>query len=127
MLRADHRSKKSSQSFLRNKSALERVRSKNAMEGGLHMRIAKLIFVGSIAASAALAAPVLAKDSPAQKTSDPSTSSSSSTSSPCHAYQQAPDGSWTPLPCEEVGSGGQTQHKSSAHNASEGGSPTKTR
>jgi hypothetical protein len=86
------------------------------------MRITKLIFVGSIVALAA--APALAKDSPAQKTNDLSTSS---TSKPCHAYQQAPDGSWTPLPCEEGGSTAQAQHKSSTRNASEGGSATKTR
>jgi hypothetical protein len=86
------------------------------------MRITKLIFAGSIVALAA--APALAKDSPAQKTNDPSTSS---TSKPCHAYQQAPDGSWTPLPCEGVGSTAQTQHKSSARSAGEGTSATKTR
>jgi hypothetical protein len=83
------------------------------------MRIATLIFVGSIAALAVPAAPVLAKDSHAQKTNDPSASSTSSSSSPCHAYQQAPDGSWTQLPCEEVGSGGQTQHKPAARKADE--------
>ena len=33
----------------------------------------------------------------------------------CHAYQQAPDGSWTQLPCQEgSGSQGQTQRKSAA-------------
>jgi hypothetical protein len=83
------------------------------------MRIAKLIFMGSIAALAVAATPVLAKDSHAQKTNDPSTSSTSSGSPPCHAYQQAPDGSWTQLPCEEGGSGGQTQHKSLGRMADE--------
>jgi len=78
------------------------------------MRIANTIFVGSMAALAVLTAPVLAKDTRAQKTNDQSTSSTTSGSPPCHAYQQAADGSWTPLPCEEVGSAGQTQHGSSA-------------
>ena len=32
-----------------------------------------------------------------------------SASSSCHAYQQAADGSWTQLPCQEAG--GQTQHR----------------
>jgi hypothetical protein len=83
------------------------------------MRIASPIFVGSIAAQAILAAPALAKDFHAQKTSDQSTSSTLSGSPPCHAYQQAPDGSWTQLPCEEAGSGGQPQHKSSARKTDE--------
>jgi uncharacterized low-complexity protein len=78
------------------------------------MRIARVIFVGSVATLALtlaltialLATPVLAKNSSAQKSDERSTSSSS-----CHAYQQAADGSWTELPCQESGSAGQTQHK----------------
>ena len=61
------------------------------------MRIKRAIFVGSIATLAAMTAPALAKHSNAQKTDDKSTSS-------CHAYQQAADGSWTQLPCQEMGS-----------------------
>jgi hypothetical protein len=77
------------------------------------MRIAQLIFTGSIAALAALTAPALAKNSHTQKVDD---TSASSTSPTCHAYQQAPDGSWTSLPCQENGSAppAQTQHKSAA-------------
>jgi hypothetical protein len=59
------------------------------------MRIAKLIFVGSLAAF--VAAPALAKNSDGQKTEDKPASTS------CKAYQRAPDGSWTPLPCGEIG------------------------
>ena len=69
------------------------------------MRIAHVIFVGSVATLAVLAAPALARNSPAQKSDD------RSTPSPCHAYQQAADGSWTELPCQEEGSARQTQHK----------------
>jgi hypothetical protein len=69
------------------------------------MRIARVIFVGSVAILAVLAAPVLARNSTAQKTDDRSTSSA------CHAYQQAADGTWTELPCQEAGSAAQTQHK----------------
>ena len=74
------------------------------------MRIAHLIFTGSIAALAVLTAPALAKNSNTQKTDDAATSTASS---PCHAYQQAPDGSWNPVACEEVGapSQAQTQHR----------------
>jgi hypothetical protein len=76
------------------------------------MRIARLIFTGSIAALA-VTAPALAKNSNTQKVDDPSTSSSSA-SPTCRAYQQAADGSWTSLPCQENGSAPQpqTQHKS---------------
>ena len=59
------------------------------------MRIAKSIFVGSLAAL--VAAPALAKNSDGQKTEDKPASTS------CKAYQRAPDGSWTPLPCGETG------------------------
>ena len=74
------------------------------------MRIARVIFVCLVATIAVLiavlAVPALAKNSTAERTDDRSTSSS------CHAYQQAADGSWTELPCQEAGSsGGQTHHK----------------
>ncbi len=59
------------------------------------MRIAKSIFVGSLAAL--VAAPALAKSSDGQKTEVKQASVS------CKAYQKAPDGSWTPLPCGEMG------------------------
>ena len=59
------------------------------------MRIAKSIFVGSLAAL--VAAPALAKNSNGQKTEDKQASVS------CKAYQLAPDGSWAPLPCGEMG------------------------
>ena len=59
------------------------------------MRIAQLIFVGSLAVL--VAAPALAKNSDDQKTEDKQASVS------CQAYQKAPDGSWTPLPCGEMG------------------------
>jgi hypothetical protein len=72
------------------------------------MRIVRVIFACSVATVAALTVPALAKNSTAQKTDDRSSSSS------CHAYQQAADGTWTELPCEEAGSNGQTQHKSAA-------------
>jgi len=65
------------------------------------MQVATMIFVGSVAALVA-AAPALAKHSESHQADDKSESSS------CHAYQQAPDGSWTQLPCQESGNG-QTQ------------------
>ena len=68
------------------------------------MRIAQLVFAGALVA---LAAPALAKSSNAQKAEEAAASST------CSAYQQAPDGSWTQLPCKEDGDHGQpqTQHR----------------
>ncbi|WP_213742784.1 hypothetical protein [Bradyrhizobium sp. dw_411] len=82
------------------------------------MRIAHLIFAGSIAALAILTAPALAKNSNTQKTDD---TSASTVSSPCHAYQQAPDGSWNPVSCQEVGapSQAQTQHRPASQGSNE--------
>ena len=81
------------------------------------MRIRQLIFTGSIAALAVLTAPALAKNSHAQKIDDTSASASPT----CHAYQQAPDGTWNQLPCQEGGGTSQaqtqTQHKSAARGA----------
>ena len=67
------------------------------------MRIATMIFVGSVAVLVATA-PALAKDSESHKADDKSGSAS------CHAYQQAEDGSWTQVPCQESGNS-QTQHR----------------
>jgi hypothetical protein len=67
------------------------------------MRITRLFVAGSLAALA-LSTPALAKHAESQKSEDKSTSSS------CHAYQRAEDGSWTALPCQEAG-GAHTEHK----------------
>jgi hypothetical protein len=64
------------------------------------MRIKNAILAVSFAALAVMTTPALAKDSAAPNAEDKSTSS-------CHAYQQATDGSWTQLPCQELGSRGQ--------------------
>jgi hypothetical protein len=87
--------KKSPQSFLLKVHSLR--------EGEPHMRIAKVIFIGSVAALAVLMAPALAKNSEPQKTDDKSASPS------CHSYQPAADGTWTELPCQEVGAPKQQQ------------------
>jgi hypothetical protein len=62
------------------------------------MRITNLIFVGSLAALVTTMAPALAKNSQIQKPEE------QATSSPCRAYQQAADGTWSQLPCEAPGS-----------------------
>lgn len=76
------------------------------------MRIVKAIFVGSVFALATM--PAFAKHTEAQKTDNDRSSATAS----CHAYQQAENGSWTQLPCQEAG-GGQTQHKPAAKGAEE--------
>ncbi|MGJ5179102.1 hypothetical protein ACQR16_12570 [Bradyrhizobium oligotrophicum] len=62
------------------------------------MRITPVIFVGSLAAIVVTAAPAPAKNSQTSKTDEQTTASS-----PCRAYQQAPDGTWTELPCQGQG------------------------
>ncbi|MCP1833484.1 hypothetical protein J2R76_001819 [Bradyrhizobium sp. USDA 4532] len=79
------------------------------------MRIAKLVFAGSLAAIAAIATPALGKSTERQKADDKSTTTT--TSSGCQAYQQAADGTWNQLPCGEAGSNGATQHRPAAKGA----------
>ncbi|MDX3967353.1 MAG: hypothetical protein QHD01_12220 [Bradyrhizobium sp.] len=80
------------------------------------MRSIHFVFVGAIAAATVLTAPVQARNSDAQKGEEKSTSSS------CSAYQQAPDGSWEPLPCKETGERGQpqTQNRTSPQGSDRG-------
>jgi hypothetical protein len=66
------------------------------------MRITSVIFAGSVAALAVLATPALAKNFDS-KTSDVQQSDAAPASAPCYSYQPKPDGSWTQLPCQEVG------------------------
>jgi hypothetical protein len=78
-----------------------------------------MILAGSTAMAIAaaplvLATPALARNSNMnsniQKNDDKAAAPPS-----CHAYQQAADGSWTQLPCQEGSAAqGQTQHKSAA-------------
>ena len=74
------------------------------------MRITLALAVATLAAVTAMAGPVQARHAQSQKTEESTTSSS------CSAYQQAPDGSWTQLPCQESGGHGQpqTSHKPAA-------------
>ena len=74
------------------------------------MRIAKVIVAGSIAGAIALATPALARHSDAQKPAE-----QAATSSPCHAYEMGPDGTWQPKPCQEAGAPAPAPRKSTAH------------
>jgi len=82
------------------------------------MRIKHAIFFGSVAALSVLAAPCLARNSEAQRTSEQPPSQSPSPS--CQSYQQTADGSWNQLPCRELGSGGGSQPRPPARNADSG-------
>ncbi len=75
------------------------------------MRIAPMIFVGSVAALAA-SVPALAKNSESHKADDKPELAS------CHAYQQAADGSWSQVPCAESGNG-PIQHRTVTRNSEE--------
>jgi hypothetical protein len=70
------------------------------------MQITRMIFAGSLAAFVATMAPALAKNAQTPKTDEQASSSS------CHAYQQAPDGTWTALPCQARGGTTQNEHRS---------------
>src|ERR1700722_1160361 len=72
------------------------------------MRIAHPIFVGSIAVLAALASPALANGSSPNSHANANAQAVEEApgSSPCHAYQKGPDGSWVEMACHE-GSGGE--------------------
>ena len=73
------------------------------------MRIATVIFAGSVAGAVALATPALARNSDAQKPED------AAASSPCHAYKMGPDGTWQQQPCQEAGAPAPAPRKSAAH------------
>jgi hypothetical protein len=79
------------------------------------MRIATVIFAGSVAVFAHFATPVLAKNSDtqsgAQKTDDKPTASA------CRAYQKAADGSWQELACQEMGAPAEPKPKSATGNS----------
>src|SRR5882757_4308307 len=75
-------------------------------EGGTCMQ--KGIAIVPLVALAVMTAPATARNSGAQKDDEKPASSS------CHSYVQNPDGSWTPVPCQAIGSGTQSQHKSPA-------------
>jgi hypothetical protein len=71
------------------------------------MRIARVIFVGSFVVLAALTAPALAKNSSLNSHANANANAEKVDDQPtaqgCHAYQQAADGSWVQLSCQEVG------------------------
>ena len=69
------------------------------------MQITQLIFVGSLAAVVATMAPALAKNAQTPKADEQASSSA------CHAYQQAPDGTWMALPCQSHGTSTQIERK----------------
>jgi len=71
------------------------------------MRVKIAFFLGALATLAVLAAPSQAKTPDAQKTSDQPSSPS------CDGYEQNPDGSWTHVPCQELGTGTPANPKTS--------------
>lgn len=81
------------------------------------MRIGQAIFFGAAAALLTLAAPTLARDSSTNSHSARATEATAFSS--CHAYQQAADGSWTQLPCQEMGSKASARPHSAAKSATE--------
>lgn len=68
------------------------------------MRLARTTLV-VLLTFAALAAPAPAKTEKAQKQTEETAPSN------CHAYQQAADGNWVALPCDEDGATKSTHHR----------------
>jgi hypothetical protein len=68
------------------------------------MQLPKSTFV-TLVAVALFATPVFAKNLKAQK------SETEDSSPTCSSYQLAPDGNWTPLPCQELGTNSSSQHR----------------
>jgi hypothetical protein len=81
------------------------------------MRLGQAIFFGAAAALLTLAAPTLARNSSTNSHMAKATEAPASSS--CHAYQQAADGSWAQLPCQEMGSKAPAQPHSAAKSATE--------
>ena len=75
------------------------------------MRIRYAIIVGAMAALTSLAVPALARHSEAPKAGE-----SPAATAACSARQRLPDGSWTQLPCQELGAPEQTRRKSATRN-----------
>jgi hypothetical protein len=85
------------------------------------MRIAQVIFAGSLVGAIALATPALAKHSDPQKPAE-----EAATSSPCQAYEMGPDGAWRQQPCQEAGAAAApAPRKSAAHTGGVGETQTR--
>ena len=84
------------------------------------MRIARLILVGSIAALTVAMAPAPAKNSNASNANAQKVEETP-VAQGCRAYQQAPDGQWVQLSCQEAGPVAQalTPHKSATRSPDE--------
>jgi hypothetical protein len=67
--------------------------------------------IGSLVALALLTVPALANNSGAQHADDKSAPSE------CHSLQKGPAGAWIEIPCQELGSPAQTEHKASSRSA----------
>ena len=79
------------------------------------MRLGQAIFFGAAAALLTLAAPTLARNSNSHTAKVTEALAAGS----CHAYQQAADGSWTQLPCQEMDSKASAQSHAAAKSATE--------
>lgn len=77
------------------------------------MQFRYAIFVGTMAALASLAVPALARHSEVQKTSEQTASQG------CSAQQRSEDGTWTTIPCQELGSPDQAPRKSATRSSEE--------
>lgn len=83
------------------------------------MRLGQAIFFGTAAALLTLAAPTLARNSAANSHTTKAAEAPAAPS--CRAYQQASDGAWKQLPCQEIGSRATAQPRSAAKSGTDDG------
>jgi hypothetical protein len=81
------------------------------------MRLGQAILFGTAAALLTLAAPTLARSSSTNSQTAKTTEAPAGAT--CNAYQQAADGSWTPRPCEAIGSKTPAPSRSAGKGATE--------
>ena len=81
------------------------------------MRLGQAILFGTAAGLLTLAAPTLARNSSANSHTAKATEAPAS--APCHAYQQAADGSWVQLPCQAMDSKATARPRSATKSATE--------
>jgi hypothetical protein len=72
-----------------------------------------VVAILSVAGLTMLTSPVLAKNSEGQKVEEPATAS------PCSSYQRNADGTWTQIPCQELGTTPEPRTRPETHSSSQ--------
>jgi hypothetical protein len=76
------------------------------------MRMVVAILSAAVAALTMLGSPVLAKNAEAQKVGEPAAVA-------CSSYQKAENGTWTRIPCQEVGATPEQRTRPATHSSNQ--------